>query len=109
MEADSRHVEEVIATLGLERANTVATPFASTRDEEKAGQLEIQELERAEATTYRAVAARLNYLALDRPDIRFAVTRACAAMSKPTNVDWAALKRIGRYLKGRPRAAALYQ
>ena len=37
----------------------------------------------AEATLYRAVAARLNYLAPDRPDIAFSVKEAARAMSAP--------------------------
>ena len=30
-------------------------------------------------------------------------------MSKPTERDWTAIKRIGRFLRGKPRAAALYR
>ena len=52
---------------------------------------------------YRAVAARANYLALDRPDIQYAVKEACRAMSKPMEKDWLKLKRLARYLKGKPR------
>ena len=57
---------------------------------------------------YRAVAARLNYLSQDRPDIRFAAMDACGGMSAPTQRHLRRLKRIGRYLLGRPRAECLY-
>ena len=109
VEADPRHVSEVIKALGLEKANVAPTPYARPDEEKNRGRAqEEEELSKGEATQYRAVAARLNYLSLDRPDIRHAVTVACAAMSRPTGRDWTALKRIGRFLKGKPRAAALY-
>jgi hypothetical protein len=110
MEADPRHMEEVIKSLGLEAAKAAATPCAASRDEEKNQEAGgDQKCVGEDATTYRAVAARLNYLSLDRPDIRYATTRACSAMSQPTAKDWTALKRIGRYLKGKPRAGVLYK
>ena len=61
------------------------------------------------ATQYRAVTARLNYLAQDRPDIRYAVSVCCSAMAQPTVRDLERLKRLARYLKHRPRALCLYE
>ena len=52
---------------------------------------------------YRRIVARLNYLAPDRIDIQFAVKECARYMSAPRGNHWAALVRIGRYLKGRPR------
>ena len=60
-------------------------------------------LEPDQARRYRAVAARLNYLAADRVDIQYAVKEAARAMSSPRTSHWAMLNRIGRYLVGRPR------
>ncbi len=45
-----------------------------------------------EASEYRASSARLNYLALDRPDILFASKEVSRRMSSPRNGDWVALK-----------------
>ena len=56
-----------------------------------------------EASEYRAASARLNYLALDRPDILFASKECSRRMSSPRNGDWVALKRVVRYLLGKPR------
>ena len=52
---------------------------------------------------FRCIAARRNYLQPDRPDIQFAVKECCRIMSRPTSRSWELLKRVGRYLKGRPR------
>ena len=56
-----------------------------------------------EATRYRAITARLNYLAVDRPDIQYAVKEAARSMATPQKAHWSKLTRIGRYLVGKPR------
>ena len=52
---------------------------------------------------YQSVAARINYLAMDRPDLQYASKETMRKMSAPTEDDELKLKRIGRYLIGRPR------
>ena len=49
------------------------------------------------------MAARANYLAADRMDIQYAVKELCRAMAKPTVGDRRKMKRLARYLVGRPR------
>jgi hypothetical protein len=48
-------------------------------------------------------------LAQDRPDLKFAALRASRNMSEPHEKDFEILKRVGRYLINRPRAACLYK
>ena len=67
---------------------------------------EREELPAAERTRFRAIAARCNYLQPDRPDMQYAVKEVCRLMSRPTARAWETLKRIGRYLKGAPKAQA---
>ena len=59
-------------------------------------------------TRYRAIAARANYLAADRPDAQFSCKEACRFMAKPTDVSWLSLKRLGRYFVGRGRLVFRY-
>jgi len=66
-------------------------------------------LDGAAATQYRATAARANYLALDRPDMAFAVKELTRSMANPTTYDVTNLKRLARYLKGAPRAVMTYE
>ena len=53
---------------------------------------EEEEMSDSEATRYRAIAARLNFLAIDRPDLMFAAKECSRKMARPQNGDWAALK-----------------
>lgn len=58
-----------------------------------------------QATSYRALAARANYLALDRPDIAFAAKELCRQFAKPTRQAFLNLKHLVRYLVHQPRLA----
>ena len=69
---------------------------------------ESEELVGAEATRFRAVAARANYLSADRPDIQYSVKEICRRMAKPVKGDREKLVRLGRYLKGAPRCVFGY-
>ena len=52
---------------------------------------------------------RANYLAMDRPDILFSAKEAARWMSKPTVAAMEIMKRLGRYLKLRPRAVQVFE
>ena len=58
---------------------------------------------------FRAVVARLNYLSQDRPDITFATMKLCSKMSRPDAQDLKNMKRVGRFLVGRPRVGCLFE
>ena len=94
--------------------------FKSARDvhvamevHEKGGEESIawedQEMLPDDQTRYRALAARLNFLAVDRPDLLYAAKECPRRMSKPRNKDWEALTRICRYLIGCPRMVHTYR
>ncbi len=63
----------------------------------------------SEATRFRGVAARLNYLAHDRVDLKTAAGNICKKMSDPMHEDWEEVKRVAMYLKYRPRLACVYR
>ena len=99
-EADQRHAEIIVSKLGLEKdSKGVSTPGCKREWDPS----EESELDPRDATIYRALAARGNYLSQDRSDIQFAVKEICRGMSNPTEGDWAALKRLGRYLVDKSR------
>ena len=63
----------------------------------------IEELQLADLKLYQSLSARLNYLALDRPDIQYSVKELMRKMSCPNTKDMKSLKRVARYLLGAPR------
>ena len=68
-----------------------------------------QALTNGDITRYRALVARISYLSQDRPDLKFASMQVCCAMAKPTMRDMERVKRIGRYLVGKPRARCWFR
>ena len=69
---------------------------------------EEREMSSRDATAYRAVTARLNFLSLDRPDLQFSCEEASRRMARPCNGDWGPLKRIARYILGKPRIVHMF-
>ena len=109
LEADSRHAEIVCHMMGLSRedsdrrgstAKTAPTPGVKrTRIEWEAS----KKLTDSMASRYRSICMRIAYLSLDRPDIVFSAKEAARHMAQPTELAWEGLKRIARFLHGRPR------
>ena len=101
LEADPRHAELVVEQLGVKELRAAVTPGIDGQEE-----VDVEadvEITGEDATRFRGVAARCNYLAFDRPDIQFATKEICREMSKPTTGSLRRLKRLGQYLKGKPR------
>ena len=71
IEPDQRHADLLVQALELKGANGVTTPGENdTRRQEEDNEVELGP---EEATNYRSIAARANYLSADRPDIMYAV------------------------------------
>ena len=121
-EADPRHAEILIRELQLEGSKSVTTPGAR----EEVGKASVvvvddagkivnlanessgPDLSKADATKYRGLAARANYLAQDRLDVQFAVKEIARRMSSPKEGDMGLLRRLAKYLIGAPRAIYAY-
>ena len=98
IEGDPRRADEVCAS-GLESAKP--TPTARSREDGKNQSFEEELMPAEMITEYRAMAARLNCMANDRPDLKHAAMAASTGLAKPTMADWRRWKRVGsRYLLG---------
>ena len=106
-EADQRHADLIIQETGASDKSTLTHPGGDKKVMKEEGNS--KELIGSEATRFRAVVARGNYLAAGRPDIQYAVKEVCRRMAKPVEGDWQKLARIGRYLKGAPRCVLQYR
>jgi len=78
-EPDPRHAELIVKELGLDFANPVVTPGC----DEKNDSTKSRTLDDIGKKRYQSIVARGNFLALDRPDIQFAVKECAQHMSSP--------------------------
>ena len=83
METDPRHCGLVVKQLDVENLNPLSNPGVEGKDEEDGE--EDAELSEAQASDSRGMAARIHYLATDRPDLQYATMEACREMSSPTS------------------------
>ena len=101
IEGDDKHVEMLEKEWEMTNCNPVPTPYVKPPASVHGvgGGAEGQAMSPANATLYRRAAARINYVALDRPDLSFASRVASSRMSDPQEGDDQVIKRIIRYLK----------
>ena len=62
-----------------------------------------------DATNYRALSARSNFLSQDRTDVGYSSKELCREFSVPTRNSYGRLKRVARYLVGKPRLVYDYK
>ena len=114
-EPDQRHAEVIIRELGLENAGSVLTPGTRAEQNVASAPSEVlgipveedsEPMDPQDATRFRGLAARCNYLGQDRVDLQYACKEVSRRMAKPRCHDWQLLKRIGRYLVWGPKVRA---
>ena len=105
--ADDRHVREIVGyfQLGEESKGLSA---AITKEPVEGESDDAEDLSAPLAKEYRALAARANYLSLDRPDIQCATKEVCWDMAKPTGRSMARMKRLARYLLEHPETVIVF-
>jgi hypothetical protein len=107
-EADSKHVTAILDYFGLDETSKGAE--APSVRETSATILEHSEpLNAKMKTEFRGLAARANYLSLDRMDIQHATKEACREMAAPTEKSLAKMKHLARYLLSYPSATIRFQ
>ena len=100
-EADQRHGELIVRGMNLQDANGVK---GLGEDEKPWEEHENDEhIPQKDATAFRALAARANYLAQDRADILYSAKEVCRGMAQPTKGHMKKLRRLARYLLEVPR------
>ena len=108
IEADTKHVPQLLEDLRLTQGNTVKTPRVKLSATEADAIENSPILEGEQATLFRSRTTRCAYLAQDRVDIPETIKCLARAMSKPRAGHMMQLKRVARYLKGVPRKAQQY-
>ena len=101
IEAVPRHAELIQEQMGVTSGGGITT--AGTPQEEAASEEAAVPLVGKDATMFRGVAARCNYLSLDRPDLQYAAKEVCSEMSSPNSQSVTKLRGIAQLLYGKPR------
>ena len=122
----NQNVSRALKALGLTVAEGVATPGTDDVGGPKASQIsqlrgtaqwhdppaEIEEedafVTEEELKLFQSVAARLNFLAVDRPDLLYSVQELMRKIASPRAKDLIALKRVARYTIKYSRMACRY-
>jgi hypothetical protein len=93
----AKYAADLLRRVNMHKCKEIATPMSATEKFSKnTGML----LDDKTAFSYRSTVGALQYLCLTRLDISLAVNRVCQFLATPTDVHWAAVKRILRYVKG---------
>ena len=92
--ADPKHRKLIAEYFGLDE-NSRKLTTNGIKDE---GKNDEEDLDNVEKTSFRAVAARLNYLAADCADVQFPAKEVCRNMANPTVGAFRTLKEVARYL-----------
>ena len=97
LEGEQRHAELMTQALGLnETSKPLTTPGSKNMQEG-------EPLEAAQTSLFRSVVMRAAYYGSDRPDILYTVKELSRRMSSPTTADMERLKRLCRFVLGKPR------
>ena len=101
-------VESALKEFGMVECNVVSTPM--TNDDYKPELLSEDRtpMTTSEARRYRSVAAKINYLSQDRPDLGPTSCGLARHMACPREGDEVRLKRALRYLRGHPIMDIVY-
>ena len=102
-EPDQRHADLVIEQADVANCKPVAAPCCTGAAYDETNRSESRALGGSEATLYRAIAIRLNYLALDRVHVQYCANEIAKHMARPVELDWAKIKRVARYFAVAPR------
>nr|GEW01679.1 putative ribonuclease H-like domain-containing protein [Tanacetum cinerariifolium] len=101
--SQDKYVPEILKKFGLTKGKSASTPI----DTEKP-LLKDPDGEDVDVHIYRSMIGSLMYLILSRPDIMFEVCACACFQVTPKASHFQAVKRIFRYLKGKPHLSLWY-
>ena len=94
-EADPKHRGKVLETFGMNEGTRALGCNGETNCKEEVG--DEAEPGKEEATAYKGLAARLNFMSQDCPDLQFPLKPRSREMAKPKKGSWRSLRKVARY------------
>ncbi|KAL4563757.1 hypothetical protein LXL04_027802 [Taraxacum kok-saghyz] len=92
--SQQKYAIEILNRFNMLDCNAVMNPIVP------GSKLRLEEGEPADETLFKSLVGCLMYITTTRPDIQFVVSYISRFMSKPTEIHFAAAKRVLRYLQG---------
>ena len=86
-EPDQRHADLIVEQAGMSSSKSISTTCCTDVEYDESKRLQSGYLQSSEATAFRGIAARINYSALDRPDLQFAAADIAKHIARPTALD----------------------
>lgn len=87
---------DLLHITNMQDCKPIFTPMAATDRLSREGGTTLAE---AEVFQYHNTVGDLQYWALTRLDLSYSVNMVCQVLQAPTNLHWAVVKRILRYVK----------
>ena len=91
-EADQRHGELIVKGMEMENAAPAPIPGVTYTKEEAKDSEDSALMSNPDASAFRGLAARLNYLSVDRAYLQHAGKEVAQKIAAPREADWAKLK-----------------
>jgi len=98
-EADPKHRRLMLEYFGFDEGSRTLTHNGDKDSKEE--EWELEDLDKEESKTFRGLAARMNFMSLDCPDLQFPIKVCSRDMAQPKRGSWKKVKRIVRYLLNR--------
>ncbi|GJW15926.1 uncharacterized mitochondrial protein-like protein [Tanacetum coccineum] len=101
--SQDKYVQDMLTKFDMVNVRSATTPFEATNPKSKE-----EPDEAVNVHLYRSMIGSLMYLTASRPDIQFAVSACSRHQVTPLTSHLNAVKRIFKYLKGRPKLGLWY-
>ncbi|GJS78573.1 putative ribonuclease H-like domain-containing protein [Tanacetum coccineum] len=101
--SQDKYVTDMLKKFDMENVRSTTTPFEATNPKSKE-----EPDEAVNVHLYRSMIGSLMYLTASRPDIQFAVSACSRHQVTPLTSHLNKVKRIFKYLKGRPKLGLWY-
>ncbi|GJU76519.1 putative ribonuclease H-like domain-containing protein [Tanacetum coccineum] len=101
--SQDKYVQDMLTKFDMVNVRSATTPFEATNPKSKD-----EPDEAVNVHLYRSMIGSLMYLTASRPDIQFAVSACSRHQVTPLTSHLNAVKRIFKYLKGRPKLGLWY-
>jgi hypothetical protein len=102
-EADQKHRAAIMDHFGFREGHTDGLNVNGEKKRNEDDEFEDEEVDNYDATTFRGLVARINFLSQDCPELQYPAKELSREMCKPKCGSWKRLKKVARFLVKRRR------